>query len=140
AAGAALPDLSGAVRSRKAVGYPAGRPESSAEGRPAGADGGGRRRAVLRRDDAGLDAGECGEGGGRTLRGAGPNRRSPRPAEPAESRWGGGARSSATAPAQPPLGRQRAKPPSVCRTWPVIQRASSVQSQEISRAGSSGSP
>src|SRR5215470_1515422 len=35
---------------------------------------------------------------------------------------------------------QRRKPPSVLMTWPVIQTASSVTSQAISRAGSSGTP
>ena len=36
--------------------------------------------------------------------------------------------------------RQRAKPPSELMTCPVIQRASSVSSQVMRRAGSSGSP
>ncbi|UVS81317.1 hypothetical protein Actkin_05074 [Actinokineospora sp. UTMC 2448] len=35
---------------------------------------------------------------------------------------------------------QRRKPPSVLMTWPVIQAASSVDSQAMRRAGSSGSP
>jgi len=40
----------------------------------------------------------------------------------------------------PPRGRQRPKPPSVLMIWPVIQDASSVTSQAMSRAGSSGCP
>ena len=39
-----------------------------------------------------------------------------------------------------PRGRQRPKPPSVLMIWPVIQDASSVVSQAMSRAGSSGRP
>jgi hypothetical protein len=35
---------------------------------------------------------------------------------------------------------QRRKPPSVLMTWPVTQAASSVASQAIRRAGSSGDP
>lgn len=35
---------------------------------------------------------------------------------------------------------QRRKPPSLSRTWPTIQRPSSLTSQPTSRAGSSGSP
>src|SRR5690606_33130751 len=37
-------------------------------------------------------------------------------------------------------GRHRAKPPSLLSTWPVIQAPSSLTSQAMSRAGSSGCP